>query len=162
MTANADHTAEIAWARGPGVVFTDQRYSRGHLWRFDGGVEVLASSAPSSVRLPFSRADAVDPEEALVASVSSCHMLFFLSFAAKDGFVVDSYVDRAAGRLGPIGGGRKAMREIVLRPEIVFSGSRRPDAPALADLHHRAHDACYIANSLKTPVTVSPAEPVFA
>ncbi len=163
MVATAsDHVATVVWTRDPGAPFTDLRYSRAHVWRFDGGVAVPASSAPSSVKVPLSDPSAVDPEEALVAAVSSCHMLFFLAFAAQAGLVVDSYHDDAVGRLGPIGGGRKAMAEIVLRPAVVLSGPRRPDDAVLADLHHRSHDACFIANSLKTPVTISPAAPVFA
>jgi len=93
-----EYTAQIVWTRD-GTVFTDNRYSRGHVWRFDGGVEVPASSSPHSVRLPLSRADAVDPEEAFVAALASCHMLWFLSIAARRGWCVDRYRDQAAGTL---------------------------------------------------------------
>ncbi len=161
LSAN-NHIATVEWTRTTGAPFTDLRYPRAHVWRFDGGAVVPASSAPSSVKVPLSDPAAVDPEEALVAAVSSCHMLFFLAFAAGAGLVVDSYRDEAVGRLGPIGNGRKAMAEITLRPAVAFSGSVQPSEAVLADLHHRAHDACYIANSLKTPVVVAPAQPVFA
>ncbi len=83
------YTANIRWTRGD-AKFTDNRYSRRHLWRFDGGIEVPASSSPHSVPLPYSSADAVDPEEAFVASIASCHMLWFLSIAAKRGHRVDN------------------------------------------------------------------------
>ncbi|MFL5219351.1 MAG: OsmC family protein, partial [Microvirga sp.] len=106
-----EYKATVRWARD-GAAFSDQKYSRGHVWRFDGGVEVPASSSPLSVRPPYSREDAVDPEEAFVASLSSCHMLFFLSFAARDGFVVDSYVDRAVGYLEKGEGGRQMITRV--------------------------------------------------
>lgn len=146
-------TATLTWQRDS-QIFTDQRYSRAHDWAFDGGVLVPASSSPLSVPLPMSRADAVDPEEALVAAAASCHMLFFLSLAAQRGFVVDSYRDDAVGLLGKDADGKLAMTRITLRPAIVFSGAPQPDAAALTQLHHQAHERCYIANSLKTEVVV--------
>jgi organic hydroperoxide reductase OsmC/OhrA len=144
--------ARLSWERGE-QAFTDLRYSRAHAWQFDGGLAVPASSSPLSVPLPMSDAAAVDPEEALVAAASSCHMLFFLSLAAARGLVVDSYRDHALGTLDSDGAGRPAMTRILLRPDIVFSG-RQPEARELAALHHAAHDRCYIANSLKGEIVV--------
>jgi organic hydroperoxide reductase OsmC/OhrA len=149
------YTATIHWSRN-GAVFTDQRYSRAHRWRFDGGVEVPASSSPHVVRVPLSDANAVDPEEAFVASLSSCHMLFFLSFAARDGFVVDEYVDEAVGVMEKDSGGRMAITVVTLRPAVMFSGDRSPTQRELDALHHEAHDACFIANSVKTDVRCEP------
>jgi len=144
--------ARVAWRRD-GQPFLDGCYSRAHAWRFDGGLQVPASSSPLSVPLPMSDAAAVDPEEALVAAASSCHMLFFLSLAAGGGFTVDSYVDEALGWLGQDVEGRMAMTRIELRPVIVFAGAQ-PSQEALGALHREAHARCYIANSLKTEVVV--------
>lgn len=127
------------------------KYSRGHTWRFDGGVAVAASASPHVVRLPYSVEAAVDPEEAFVAAVSSCHMLEFLYLAAKAGFVVDSYSDEAAGKLAKNAEGRESITEVVLRPKTVFVG-KTPSAEALRELHDRAHHGCYIANSVKTDI----------
>lgn len=146
------YLATVEWSRGE-QPFTDNRYSRAHDWRFDGGAVVRGSSAPSSVPVPMSDAAAVDPEEAVVAAASSCHMLFFLAFAAKAGFIVDRYLDQAVGTLGKDDRGRIALTEIVLRPAISWSGEA-PGEAMLADLHHRAHDACYIANSLRAEIRV--------
>lgn len=150
----SEHTAAVEWTRGD-QPFVDNRYGRGHDWRFDGGAVVRGSSAPTSVPPPMSEAEAVDPEEALVAAVSSCHMLFFLAFAAKAGLVIDRYADQAVGRLARDDRGRMSMVEIVLRPRIAFSG-QAPDTAVLDDLHHRAHEACYIANSIRAEVRVEP------
>ena len=121
----SEHVAAIAWSRGD-QPFTDKRYSRAHDWTFDGGAVVRGSSAPSSVRIPFSDPSAVDPEEALVASLSSCHMLWFLDFAARAGLVVDRYVDQASGVLGHDSAGRRYMSEVTLRPVTAFAGRRSP------------------------------------
>ena len=150
------YTATIEWRRSEGEAFTDQRYSRGHSWSFDGGITVPASSAPSSVRLPFSREDAVDPEEAFVAALSSCHMLTFLYLAAKAKFVVESYRDEASGEMIPNEAGRLWVSTVTLAPQIAFSSERRPSAAELDALHHEAHEQCFIANSVKTAITVSP------
>ena len=149
-----EHVATVEWARGD-QAFADNRYSRAHDWIFDGGAVVRGSSAPTSVPLPMSDPAAVDPEEAFVAALSSCHMLFFLAFAAKAGFVIDRYRDTAIGVLARDDRGKTAMTVVTLRPDVAFSGSA-PDAAALADLHHRAHEACYIANSVRTEVRVEP------
>jgi organic hydroperoxide reductase OsmC/OhrA len=149
-----EYKATVCWSRD-GAAFTDQKYSRGHVWRFDGGVEVPASSAPSSVPLPYSRADAVDPEEAFVASISSCHMLFFLWLSAKAGFVVDSYEDRAVGVMTRNERGKLYVSKVTLDPRIAFSGDKRPSPEEIAELHHRSHEECFIANSVRTEVVVA-------
>jgi organic hydroperoxide reductase OsmC/OhrA len=152
MDAMKTFDASLSWERGA-QAFLDQRYSRAHTWQFDGGLTVPASSSPLSVPLPMSDPAAVDPEEALVAAASSCHMLFFLSLAAARGLVVDSYRDQATGFLEPDERGRLAVNRIVLRPRIAFAGAR-PDAGVLAALHHEAHARCYIASSLRGEVVV--------
>jgi organic hydroperoxide reductase OsmC/OhrA len=148
----SDHTATIVWSRND-QAFTDNRYSRAHDWRFDGGAVVRGSSAPTSVPVPMSDPAAVDPEEALVAAVSSCHMLFFLSFAAKAGFVVDSYEDEASGHMSRDDRGRMSITAIRLCPRVTFAAGV-PDAATLNDLHHRSHEACYLANSVRAAITV--------
>lgn len=150
--------AKLEWKRN-GQDFLGQRYSRAHAWHFDGGAIVLASSSPLSVPLPMSDAAAVNPEEALVAAVSSCHMLFFLSIAAKRGHTVDSYIDHAVGLLGKNAHGKMAMTHVTLRPTIVFAGTAPPGEEELHAIHHEAHDKCYIANSLNTEVVVEPSAP---
>jgi organic hydroperoxide reductase OsmC/OhrA len=152
----AHYTAEILWQRGE-QPFTDNRYSRRHLLRFDGGVEVPGSSSPHVVPLPMSDASAVDPEEAFVASLSSCHMLWFLAIAAKRKFRVDRYFDAAVGTMGMNAEGREAMLTVTLRPEVLFSGDRVPTPDEIADMHHEAHEECFIANSVKTEVRCEPA-----
>ena len=143
----------IAWERGA-ASFTDNRYSREHRWRFDGGLEVPASASPHAVPVPFSNPACVDPEEAFVAAIASCHMLWFLSIAASAGFVVDTYTDAAVGTMAPNAEGRLAMTEVVLRPRIQFSGARQPSAAEIDGLHHTAHDKCYIANSVTSAIRV--------
>jgi organic hydroperoxide reductase OsmC/OhrA len=148
------YEARVTWSRQNAEKFTDNRYSRAHEWSFDGGITVRASSSPSVVPLPLSAADAVDPEEALVASVSSCHMLYFLFFAAKKGFVIDRYDDEAFGVLAKNEAGKMFMSKITLRPKIAFSGDKTPSADELSALHHSAHEECFIATSLKSEITV--------
>lgn len=150
-----EYLATVEWVRGD-QPFLDNKYARAHDWRFDGGAVVRGSSAPESVPVPMSDPTAVDPEEALVASASSCHMLFFLAYAARAGFVVDRYLDEAVGIMGRDERGKVAIVSVVLRPAVTFSGETRPDAAAIADLHHRSHEHCYIANSLRAQVTVEP------
>jgi len=150
------YTARVEWSRGD-ARFTDNRYSRVHSWTFDGGVTVRASASPQVVTLPFSSADAVDPEEAFVAALSSCHMLCFLSIAARRGFVVDRYVDDAEGTMGRNAEGRLAMLEVVLRPSVSFA-SGEPEAREILEIHHMAHDECFIANSVRTNVRCEPAQ----
>jgi organic hydroperoxide reductase OsmC/OhrA len=149
-----EYTATVAWTRGADEPFTDNKYNRGHTWSFDGGVTVPGSSSPLSVRLPYSRADAVDPEEALVAALSSCHMLTFLFLAARQGYVVDAYTDEAVGVMTKNDRGKLFVSKVALRPRIVFSGAKQPDATELDALHHHAHEECYIANSVLTEVVI--------
>lgn len=149
-----EYRATVSWKREANVKFTDQRYSRGHTISFDGGITVPGSSSPLSVRLPYSVAEAVDPEEAFVAALSSCHMLTFLYVAAKQAFVIDAYEDDALGVMTKNEAGRMWVSKITLRPAISFSGDKRPSAEDLAHLHHLAHEECYIANSVKSEVVV--------
>ena len=154
----SEYTAEILWQRAPHEDFAANRYSRRHEMRFDGGAVVAGSSSPHSVPLPMSDASAVDPEEAFVASLSSCHMLWFLAIAAKRRFCVDRYFDAAVGVMEKNPQGKVAVTRVTLRPEVVFSGERLPTRTEIEHLHHTAHDECYIANSVKTEVVC---EPVF-
>lgn len=149
----AKHVAEIYWERG-GSTFTDNRYSRGHRWSFDGGAVVDASSSPEVVRVPFSNPAGVDPEEALVAAISSCHMLVFLSLAARAGFVVDSYEDSAVGEMDKNAAGKSWVARVVLHPHITFSGAKIPTEEALEQLHHASHEDCFIAHSVLTAISV--------
>jgi len=151
----AHYTAEVLWLRNEGD-FAGNRYSRRHLLRFDGGLEVPGSSSPHVVPLPMSDASALDPEEAFVSSLSSCHMLWFLSIAAKRKFCVDRYFDAAEGVMEKNSEGKVAMTRVTLRPDVTFSGERPPTREELDRLHHEAHDACFIANSVKTEVRCAP------
>ena len=148
------YTAKITWKSDSPENFTKNRYSRGHEWEFDGGVTVPASSSPHAVRLPFSVEAAVDPEEALVVSAASCHMLSFLWVAANAGFNVASYEDNAVGEMATTDAGKQWISTIILDPQIVWSGDKVPTAEELAHLHHEAHEVCYIANSIKSEVVV--------
>lgn len=150
------YTSKILWNRN-GALFSDNRYSRKHLWQFDGGVEVPASSSPQVVRLPLSEAAAVDPEEAFVASLASCHMLWFLDIAARGGFIIDSYVDDAVGTLAKNSDGKFAMTIVTLKPHVIFSGDKRPTHEDFQRMHHKAHDECFIATSVKSEVRCEPA-----
>jgi len=145
------YTAEVLWSRS-GEKFVDGRYSRKHVLRFDGGNEVEGSSSPHVVPLPYSDPKAIDPEEAFVSPLSSCHMLWFLSIAAKHGFVVDRYHDISESVMEEDSNGKLMMSVVTLRPEVIFSGEKQPTANELEQLHHKAHDECFIANSVKTEV----------
>ena len=145
------YLATVAWRRGADEPFTDNRYSRGHQWSFDGGVTFRASASPHVVGL-YADPSGVDPEEAFVAALSSCHMLTFLHLAAKAGHVVDSYDDTAEGVMSKTDG-RVWVSLVTLRPHVVWSGPK-PDELAL---HHAAHEECFIANSVKTDVRCEPA-----
>jgi organic hydroperoxide reductase OsmC/OhrA len=155
MSGAHKYTTTVRWERN-GAVFSDRRYSRAHVWAFDGGIEVKASASPLVVRAPFSDVNAVDPEEAFVASVSSCHMLFFLDYAAQAKFVVDGYEDVATGTMGKTAEGRDFVATIVLAPRIRFSGAVQPTTDAIAVLHERAHRDCFIANSVTTEIEIRP------
>ena len=147
------YTATIRWSRIGAGDFTKGQYSRAHEWTFDGGAVVPASASPHIVPAPWSDAGGVDPEEAFIASLSSCHMLFFLDFARRGGWMIDSYVDEAEGVMEKRTDGKIAMTRVTLHPRVTWSGDS-PDAAAIADLHHRAHEACFIANSVTTEVRV--------
>ena len=145
--------ATIRWQRAGDERFVDARYSRAHDWLFDGGACVRGSASPHSVRPPFSDPSAVDPEEALVAALSSCHMLFFLWIASRRGFAVHSYEDSAVGIMTGEHG-RQWVSTVRLRPFVVFDGDKRPTAFEVEEIHLESHDSCYIANSVKTEVIV--------
>jgi organic hydroperoxide reductase OsmC/OhrA len=150
----SSYQAVIEWDRN-GAKFTDNRYSRGHRWRFDGGVEVPASASPHVVPLPMSVQAAVDPEEALVASLSSCHMLFYLSIAARHGFIIDQYRDEAVGLMTKEDG-KLAMTVVTLHPDVQYGSDKQPTREQEDAMHHEAHDECFIARSVKTDVRCEP------
>ncbi|MFT4241405.1 MAG: OsmC family protein [Acidovorax sp.] len=152
----AHHLATIRWQRGSDEDFLDKRYRRAHTWQFDGGATVHASSSPHVVPLPYSDAAAVDPEEAFVAALSSCHMLWFLDLASRAGLRVDSYTDEAVGTMGKDDEGRLVVTHVQLRPITRFDAAHAPSEEQLHDLHHRAHAACFLANSVKTHIDCAP------
>ncbi|HEY1072176.1 OsmC family protein [Brevundimonas sp.] len=147
------HGATVEWTRGD-QAFVDKRYSRAHVWRFDGGAVVPGSSAPSGVPVPLSDATAVDPEEAMIASLSSCHMLWFLAFAANAGLTVDRYLDEASGELDKNEAGKSYLARVALKPLTTFTG-RQPDQAELDALHHAAHEHCEMAHSVRAEITVT-------
>ncbi|MCG9677555.1 MULTISPECIES: OsmC family protein [Vibrio] len=148
----SDYSATIRWQRAEHETFSDNQYSRGHQWQFDGGVSVPASASPHVVPLPYAVEENVDPEEAFIAAISSCHMLTFLGIAAKRRYVIDSYVDEAIGIMEEDDKGRTSVTKVTLRPNIIFSGSKQPDYAQLEKMHHLAHQHCFIANSVKTEI----------
>jgi organic hydroperoxide reductase OsmC/OhrA len=147
----SEHTVTVDWKRET-ADFAYESYNRDHDWRFDAGVVVRASAAPAYL----GNTSCVDPEEAFVASLSSCHMLTFLAIAARKKLVVDSYRDEAVGILAKDADGRLAMTKVTLRPEVAFGGDAKPGPDELRTLHDRAHHACFIASSVKTEVVVEP------
>jgi organic hydroperoxide reductase OsmC/OhrA len=148
----SEYKVKITWHRQIDEEFVQSKYSRGHEWSFDGGTTIPASSSPHIVPLPYSVEANVDPEEAFVAALSSCHMLLFLSIAAKRRFVVDTYIDNAVGIMEQDENGRFLISKVVLRPEIVFSGDKQPSKEQVKKMHHQSHTQCFIANSVKTNV----------
>jgi organic hydroperoxide reductase OsmC/OhrA len=153
----ADHKATITWARkGSPDDFSKGKFSREHTWTFDGGLTIPASAAPSVIPAPWSNPANVDPEEAFVASIASCHMLTFVYVAQKAGFVVDAYEDAAVGRLTKSERGATPwVSQVTLTPRIVWGGAKRPTETEEEQLHHRAHEHCFIAQSVKTEITVA-------
>ena len=147
------YTATIHWSRTGDGDFAKGQYGRAHEWTFDGGTKVPASASPHIVPAPWSDPAGVDPEEAFVASLSSCHMLFFLDFARRKGLTIDDYVDVAEGVMEKGADGKFWMARVTLRPQIRWGGEP-PDEATISDLHHRSHEACFIANSVTTEVTV--------
>lgn len=148
----SEYYAEVKWLRGNEETYIDNKYSRSHLWKFDGGITVQASSSPHVVPLPYSVEANVDPEEAFVASLSSCHMLFFLSIAAKRKFTIDEYVDNAVGIMEEGEDKKILMTKVTLRPKVTFSGNKQPTMEQIEKMHHQSHEQCFIANSVKTEV----------
>jgi len=153
----SEYFATIKWDRGS-QSFADNKYSRAHVWEFDGGFTVPASASPHVVPPPLSVESNVDPEEAFVASLSSCHMLFFLSIAAKQTYLIDNYTDHALGIMAQDKSGRISMTRVVLRPKVQFSG-RQATLEQLQAMHHQAHESCFIANSVRTEVSVEIVSP---
>ena len=149
----SEHSSTIRWNRN-GSAFRGGRYLRAHEWRFDGGSVVSASASPDIVPAPWSDPAAVDPEEAFVAALSSCHMLWFLSLAAAQGLVVDSYEDQAIGHMREISPGRLAIADVVLRPRVVFDPDYAAQDAQVEALHHAAHERCFLANSVTTQIRV--------
>ena len=150
------YQARIEWQRVDGEAFVDQRYSRRHKLHFDGGAVWAGSSSPAVVPLPMSDASAVDPEETFVASLASCHLLWFLSIAAARGFCVDHYDDSADGVMARNEQGRMAITLVTLRPQVVFGGAMQPTPALLHEMHHQAHEHCFIANSVRSEVRCEP------
>lgn len=151
----AQHLATIEWQLKDGD-FSTGRYSRAHTWRFDGGQSVLASASPHIVPLPWSDPQGVDPEEVLIAALSSCHMLSFLWLAAKAGFVALAYSDQATGVLSPNTRGALWLSRVTLQPQVQWQAGNTPDEATELALHHQAHDECFIAQSVKTEVVCEP------
>lgn len=149
------HFAEICWVKRSNDLFVDGKYSRAHQWRFDGGMQVEASSSPAVIPLPMSDPSLVDPEEAFIASIASCHMLFFLSFCAKQRYIVVRYEDHAEGIMGVGDNGKKLVASVILQPVVQFEGDRFPTADTLHQLHELAHENCFIANSVKTKIVIN-------
>ncbi|TCO93504.1 organic hydroperoxide reductase OsmC/OhrA [Chthoniobacter flavus] len=150
-----EYKATIDWKNVNGADFLKGRYTREHTWVFDGGLTVPASPSPQVVPTPWSNPANIDPEEAYVASLSSCHMLTFLWLAGKAGFLVESYRDEAAGVMAKNERGSSWVSKVTLHPQIVWSGEKQPTAEEIDKLHHRSHEECYIANSVKTEVVVA-------
>jgi organic hydroperoxide reductase OsmC/OhrA len=153
------YSATVEWQRGADEAFTAGRYSRRHWLRFDGGAVVPGSAAVANVPLPWSDPAAVDPEEAFIASIASCHLLWFLALAAKAKFAVASYRDEASGEMTKNDRGKLWVSTVTLRPEVAFDGERQPTRDEHLALHHRAHEECFIANSVKTEVLCLPVGP---
>lgn len=150
------YNVRIFWEKKVDEAFADNKYSRSHTWTFDGGIELVASSSPHVVPPPMSNESAVDPEEAFIASLSSCHMLWFLSMAVEKNYIVESYEDNAEGVLGKNEEGKLAMTQVVLKPEIKFGNKHSPSRGEIDELHRSAHEKCFIANSVKTKITIVP------
>jgi organic hydroperoxide reductase OsmC/OhrA len=151
----SEYTAAVKWSKQDSEPFLDNKYSRAHTWEFDGGAVIPASSAPSVIPVPLSVVENVDPEEGFIASVSSCHMLWFLFLAANKKYVVKNYHDDAVGVLAKNDEGKQAITEITLRPKVTFEGDQ-PSQEELEAMHHTAHEKCFISNSVKSTVKVEP------
>lgn len=150
----SEHTATIKWRRNQ-ATFIDNKYSREHIWQFDGGVEISASASSQVVPVPYSNPNYIDPEEAFVASISSCHMLWFLAIAAKKKFVVENYRDRAVGLMAKNKEGKLAIIKIELYPKISFTDDKLPTEKQIGQMHQEAHYNCFLANSVKTEIVIN-------
>ncbi|NEO85636.1 MAG: OsmC family protein [Spirulina sp. SIO3F2] len=148
-----EHIATVQWQRNQ-AKFVDNQYSRQHTWLFDGGLAVPASASPHLVPVPYAEPVSIDPEEAFIAALSSCHMLWFLSIAAQQKFVVEQYRDEAIGSMGKNAEGKLAITQVCLRPLVLFEGDRQPTPEQLEALHQDAHHRCFLANSVKTEITI--------
>jgi organic hydroperoxide reductase OsmC/OhrA len=148
----------VLWKKDVSESFVDNRYSRAHSWTFDGGITIPASASPHVVPAPLSTEFAVDPEEAFVAALSSCHMLWFLSLAAEKKYTVESYEDDAEGIMAKNEEGKLAMTQVTLRPQVRFGGAMIPSRDQVDELHHSAHEKCFIANSVKTRIIIEQIE----
>jgi organic hydroperoxide reductase OsmC/OhrA len=151
----SDYSAKVVWRRAAQENFVDNKYSREHLWKFDGGACVAASASPNIVPLPYSVAQNVDPEEAFIASVSSCHMLFFLAQAAKRKLLINDYEDNAIGVMKKNSGGKISITDIQLNVKVVFAEGILVTKDVIEDMHHLSHEQCFIANSIKGQVTTN-------
>ncbi|MEY3017931.1 MAG: hypothetical protein RL336_1066 [Pseudomonadota bacterium] len=151
----SEHSSRIEWMRGDSA-FSDDSYTRGHRWVLDGGIEVTASSAPG---IPNAVEAAIDPEEGVLSSLSSCHMLFFLALAMRKNFIVDAYTDQPSGVIDRNAMGKKAFVAITMRPEAHFSGDTLPTREDIDTLHARAHSLCFVANSLNADIAIEPIYP---
>ena len=147
-----EYNAIITWKRGESENFTDRKYSREHTWEFDGNLLLDATPSHHIVPVPYSNPNSIDPEQAFVASLSSCHMLFFLDLCSQAGIIVDHYSDEAIGELSRIGRNKMAMTKVTLKPNASYSGKNIPSIEKLEELHHRAHELCYIANSVTSEI----------
>ncbi|MCA0200918.1 MAG: OsmC family protein [Proteobacteria bacterium] len=150
----SEHKAIVEWAK-PSPEFLKGRYSREHTWSFDGGARVLASASPSVVPVPLSNPAGVDPEEGFIASLSSCHMLTFLDLARRKGFAVEHYRDEAVGHMAKNAEGAMWVSEVILNPQITYTGDKRPTPAEEEELHYATHKVCFISNSVKTDVKVA-------
>lgn len=148
-------SANVHWERGD-QDFLDKKYRRVHEWKFDGGAVVKASSSPHVLPPPMSDPGGVDPEEALVAAISSCHMLWFLAMAAKHGWLIDSYDDQPTGKMDKNSEGRTAISLVTLRPKVVFGSDKQPKSSEIDAMHHQAHELCFIANSVRSEIRIEP------
>lgn len=155
-----NYTATLTWQKQPGEEFEKGTYSRVHHWEFDGGMKIAASSSPNVVPLPMSDPSVIDPEEAFLASLSSCHLLFFLSIAAKKKIIVEKYEDHVEGIMGENEDGKTAMLSVILNPAISFSGNNLPSPETIHQIHELAHDSCFIANSVKTKIKIITTEKI--
>ncbi len=151
-----NHHAKIVWNKKSNESFTNGKYSRAHKWYFDEGTEIIASSSPKVVPIPMSDKSAVDPEEALIASLSSCHMLFFLSIASLKKYNVELYEDNVEGIMGKNENGKIAMLEISLKPKTVFIGTNIPSSNQILKMHQLAHNQCYISNTINSKINIHP------